>query len=276
MAHIVIVTHTFDDFRQRRYLLLDLIAYWRSDAHKVSVVEGLDDWPDADIAILHVDHSLVPDAYIQACSRYPKVINHRAIDIRKRMVSSNLVSQDDDWGGPVIVKTNLNHGGLPEMYYFQRMHKAGQAPGMSQAGMIFSKEPYSVLASKAEVNPVLWNQPGVVVEKFLPESDTRGYWNRVWYFFGQAERCMRVLREDPVRKVGDVLERQSVEVPAEIRAERERLGFDYGKFDFVVHEGRAVLLDASRTPLSLGQQAGAALAAQFAPLAKGIADWLDS
>lgn len=27
-----------------------------------------------------------------------------------------------------------------------------------------------------------------------------------------------------------------------------RLGFDYGKFDFVMHEGRAVLLDANKTP----------------------------
>jgi len=39
-----------------------------------------------------------------------------------------------------------------------------------------------------------------------------------------------------------------VAVPDELRAERSRLGFDYGKFDFVVHEGRAILLDANRTP----------------------------
>jgi hypothetical protein len=39
-----------------------------------------------------------------------------------------------------------------------------------------------------------------------------------------------------------------VPVPNELRIERKRLGFDYGKFDFVVHEGRVVLLDANRTP----------------------------
>ena len=37
-------------------------------------------------------------------------------------------------------------------------------------------------------------------------------------------------------------------VPEVLRAERERLGFDFGKFDFVVHEGEVVLLDANRTP----------------------------
>jgi hypothetical protein len=33
--------------------------------------------------------------------------------------------------------------------------------------------------------------------------------------------------------------------------ERARLGFDYGKFDFVIHEGQAVLLDANRTPTAV-------------------------
>jgi hypothetical protein len=39
-----------------------------------------------------------------------------------------------------------------------------------------------------------------------------------------------------------------VPVPDFLRAERERLGFDYGKFDFVIHDGQAVLLDANKTP----------------------------
>ena len=37
-------------------------------------------------------------------------------------------------------------------------------------------------------------------------------------------------------------------MPVEIAEERRRLGFDYGKFDFVVHGGRPILLDANRTP----------------------------
>lgn len=37
-------------------------------------------------------------------------------------------------------------------------------------------------------------------------------------------------------------------MPPELRAERERLDFDFGKFDFVVHEGEPLLLDANRTP----------------------------
>jgi hypothetical protein len=38
--------------------------------------------------------------------------------------------------------------------------------------------------------------------------------------------------------------------PISRRNERARLGFDFGKFDFVVHEGQSVLLDTNRTPSS--------------------------
>ena len=78
VAQIVITTHDFDDFGQRRNLLLDLVALWRADGHEIIVTAGLENWPDAGIAISHVDQTVVPDAYVQACKRYPKVINGRA------------------------------------------------------------------------------------------------------------------------------------------------------------------------------------------------------
>ena len=33
---------------------------------------------------------------------------------------------------------------------------------------------------------------------------------------------------------------------------RQELGFDYGKFDYVVHDGRPVLLDANKTTGAAG------------------------
>jgi hypothetical protein len=57
-------------------------------------------------------------------------------------------------------------------------------------------------------------------------------------------------------------------VPDEIRAERERMGFDYGKFDFVVNDGKAVLFDANRTPHA--PPPGPELAAANAELARGL------
>lgn len=45
-----------------------------------------------------------------------------------------------------------------------------------------------------------------------------------------------------------VLLSEFVEVPDTIKQRRNELAFDCGKFDFVIHEGKAVLLDANKTP----------------------------
>ena len=44
-------------------------------------------------------------------------------------------------------------------------------------------------------------------------------------------------------------------MPDEIRAERQRLGFDYGKFDFAIGPEGPVLYDANRTPGVLNARA---------------------
>jgi hypothetical protein len=67
----------------------------------------------------------------------------------------------------------------------------------------------------------------------------------------------------------DATERVSVPVPDELRAMRRALGFDYGKFDFVVNEGKAVLLDANRTPTAGGPLSDS-VRAHMSDLAEGV------
>lgn len=274
MAHIVILTHTFDDFHKRRYLLRDLLEHWKLLGHRVSVTEGLQDWPDADIAVLHLDLSLVPDAYVRACKKYPQVINGAALDIRKRLVSRLILKRDDDWDGPVIVKTNLNRGGVPEMRYFHMLKNAGLRSPISQEGMVFSQQPYAIHASKAEVNPSMWEHEGIVVERFLPERTTDGYAMRIWVFLGPASRCVRLFGTDPLIKSGGIVGRESVEIPDALHAERKRLGFDFGKFDFVMHQGQAMLLDANRTPFSPTLKDSPDMVRDNGRLALGLQPWL--
>ena len=100
MAHIAILTHTYDDFLNRPYLLHALAPHWIAAGHRVSVAEGSEPWPDADLAILHVDQSLVPAAYAQALGRYPSVINGRALDIRKKLVSTQQLRPTNGWRAP--------------------------------------------------------------------------------------------------------------------------------------------------------------------------------
>jgi len=273
-AHIVVVTHAFDGFRTGDYLLRTLAGYWADAGHQVSVAAGIDNLPPADIAILHVNLSVLPAAYIEACRRYPVVVNGAAVDIRKTRVSRQLVRPGDQWAGRVIVKTDLNHGGTPEMRLGELAQLHGRPCDLPAEEPVDWEEPYPVFRSAGEVPDDVWDNPGLVVERFLPEEDARGFWMRVWDFCGDRERCTRFLGGDPVVKRTGSLERHPCPVPEEIRAERRRLGFDYGKFDFVVHEGEPLLLDANRTPWAPPRPWTAELEASNADLARGIEAFL--
>jgi hypothetical protein len=112
-----------------------------------------------------------------------------------------------------------------------------------------------------------------VIEKLRPERDARGFYVRFWVFLGRAERCFRYLSPHPVVKAADVLERVPVPVPDANRARREELGLDYGKIDFVVHDGAPVLLDVNRTP-STSPTLNAAIEASNATHALGLQSFL--
>lgn len=268
MARIALITHVYDDFRGRGFLLRDLAATWLDAGHELSLVEGLGQWPDADVAIMHVDLSVVPAAYSEAAKRYPVVVNGAAVDVRKRLVSRNLVSQHDDWEGPVIVKTDLSYSGILEKLAAERFRTDGKPSDLPPGPVVSTTRPYPVLRSASEVPAEVWNDPGFVVERFLPEQDAHGYWLRAWVFFGDRERCTRYRGTHPVVKSATIVGREPAPVPDELRAERNRLGFDYGKFDFVVCDGRAILLDANRTPSAPPPNPG--IAASNAHLAGGI------
>lgn len=276
MARILVITCVGDQFAARSYLLRGLIPHWRRAQHEVLVVAGVGDWPDADVAILHVDLSRVPQAYVDALRRYPSVVNRAAVDIRKRKVSRNLVAPDDGWPGPVVVKTDLNCGGMPEYSALEASHLHGETCEIATTPVAFTDRPYPILRCAADVPPDAWNHPGVVVERFLPERDARGFAVRAWVFFGAHERCTRYVGIHPIVKSGNIVAREPAPVPDEIRAERERLGFDYGKFDFAIHEGRPVLFDANRTPGAPPAPVTPEFVASTAALAHGIDAWIES
>ena len=171
MANILIITHAHDRFRACDYIMRRFVRHWLAAGHRVSVVKGVGDWPDADIAFLHVDLSVVPDAYAEAAQRYPVVVNGAATDIRKRMVSRHLLRSGDAWNGPVIVKTDLNCGGWPELRIHERAIAARSTEGRLSSDLsILSTEAYPVLDSLRDVPDAVWNDRHLVVERFLPDA----------------------------------------------------------------------------------------------------------
>jgi hypothetical protein len=244
MARIVIIQHETEPPTLKGYSIAFLADAWRRSGHEVLVPAGGQSFPDADIAVLHVNLSVVPQRFVDLAKRYPIVINGRVLDIRKRAVSRNLLTQGDGWTGPVITKSDLNCKGLPERVIQAREQKLGRRTDEKPIRPLT----HAVFANAAAVPPRRWSSQRLVVEKFLPEREGDSYFLRTWLFFGDRGSCNRFEGRGPIVKGDDIVSHERVEVPEAIQAERERLGFDFGKFDFVVHDGEPILLDANKTP----------------------------
>ena len=245
MATIVILEHLLQKDIGLPYMAHALADMWRTGGHRVLVHHGTDDPPDGDVALLHVDLTVVPTVYRDVIARYPRVINGSLLDISKRQFSQLLVIRDDPWPGPVIVKTDANFGGKAEQLLRARAIRLG-LPCDIPVGPV--AHDYPVFRSIAEVPYLAWNTPGLVVEKFVPESAAEGYYIHHWTFLGTSERCARFRANAPIIKSENFVGREAAEVPATIRAWRDRLGVDYGKLDYLRMGDDYVLIDVNRTP----------------------------
>jgi hypothetical protein len=279
MPRIAILTQRRKDFPKRDYVLHAVSRLWERRGIEVAVLDGPDADGDADLAILHVNQTVVPPEYDRLISRFPRVLNARVRDISKRVVSCNLVRRGDDLAGPVIVKTDLNHGGVPESRIVNKMptpHRWWRA-GVDRLPWrrpLFEGINYPLFERSADVPRRVWSDRRLVVERFLPERDDGFYCVRIWMFLGAKERIRRFFSRDPVIKSTNIVHaEQLADVPDELRRLREAWGFDFGKFDFAMCDGRLVVYDLNRTP-SLGRLTGEAAVPLVDTLADGIGSYL--
>jgi hypothetical protein len=267
MARIVIVQHEIVQVGLANYSLMLLVNEWEQAGHEILHTRGIEDLPAGDVAVVHVDLSVVPPAYVEATRRYPRVVNGQTLDIRKRTVSRDVIAKGEDWSGTVIVKTDFNCGGLPEARTATAMEARGIDLGLSKRWL----SQYRLFKSLDEVPAETWDDPLLVVEKFLPEREGDRFYLRTWIFLGPQELCRRFSGTNPIVKGADYSQPEIVDVPMFLRAERERLGFDYGKFDFVIHDGAPILLDANKTP-GIPPPSRVEQRAAYSDLAPGL-DW---
>src|SRR4051812_28672204 len=87
---------------------------WRAAGFEVIDIFGVDKHVPADLVIVHVDVSVVPDRYLRFARQYPLVLNGRLRDIRKSAYSELRLMRTSEYTGRVIVKTNRNPGGRPD------------------------------------------------------------------------------------------------------------------------------------------------------------------
>ncbi|MHC4262568.1 MAG: hypothetical protein ACYSWX_08615 [Planctomycetota bacterium] len=241
---------------EAHYLVSPMGAMWSSWGCAVRHQFGVAQEADADIVIVHVDLSVVPDEYLEYALKFPCRVNVGLTDIRKSRISRNLVTLDDDFLGPVIVKTDLNHGGTPEVRLGIR---AARSPGLLDRvkGRLGLRNPllmngphdYCVYERKADVPRAVFDDPSLVVERFLGESATSGFLHRRYLFFGDVEINQSWSGRNAVNH-GDHAQEElpTGEVPEELRRLRAELKADFGKIDYAIVDGEAQAFDVNRTP----------------------------
>jgi hypothetical protein len=278
MRHIVILLHKYFTFDTLQYFLRYIADIWQENGFRVSVLHGPGPYVQADLAILHINLTVVPDDYLAFIRQYPLTINGRLTDISKRQISTSLLRRGDNYHGQVIVKTNYNCRGGSEYSLVKKgplLTKCAQSLRNRLPWSWRAKLPeYRIFDSISNVPHAVWHNPDLVVERFLPERHDSFYCLRTWFFLGDKETNSISYSNQPIIKAGNVIRRENLdEVPEELRQIRRNMGFDYGKFDYALIDGKTVLYDVNWTP-TFGGLPGEQALSSIRLLADGIRSYL--
>lgn len=236
-----------------------LARHWRAMGHQVTFQCGTRRFVPADLVFVHVDLSVVPAPYLALAARYPAGINHRVKDIRKSTISDQLVRRGDDWNGPVIAKSDLNYAGSPERALSVRGTLSRHALGRRATKLWdrFGPGPgpdpfrtwrdYQVYDHLDHIPEHLIGDSRVVIERFLPELEGGLYHLRFYQFLGDRWTCIRMASPNPLVKVNNSVSIERVKPHPIVETWRRRFQLDYGKLDYVIHDGQPILLDVNKT-----------------------------
>jgi hypothetical protein len=256
-----------------KYVVSVMAKLWAEDGLTVSA--GRKPAEGADLALLHLNKTRIKPGEVPKMLPGVRLLNDKVLDISKRAISTIMLGPESDWDGPVIIKTDLNHFGIPEGQAQRRSWKSKLRSRMAEVSWKLARQlpykTYPVVPGLRKVPGWVWEDRRLVVEKFLPERDGDFYCLRGWMFLGSQGYGWKLYATDPMVKTGTMVKHDYLEeVPENLAAFRAEHGYDFGKFDYVMHEGRAILLDANKTPGFNGDPASP----RIRRLANGIKDYL--
>jgi len=252
---IAIITNEYSSeiFGTNYYLGL-FAEVWRQQGILVHVTAGCNYIP-ADIAILHVDTTIVDDRYLELAARYPVAINGRVKDISKSRISRQLLERGDSYAGQVIVKTDANAGGAIEfgmgIESSNSIYNASDSERPWRKREFLDSYKYPVFDNIKDVPPGVWRNKKLIVEKFLPERLENGdYMHRCYLFFGKMEVATWFAAPVPVVKGSISTSRGlSDHIPKYLREIREDSDWGYARFDYTEVDGDVFLFDMNKTPV---------------------------
>lgn len=283
---IAIMLHERDHRgRRENYRIWPIAENWRRAGIDVKIVHGPEPCLEADILVPHIDCTVVPEAYWEVIQQHPRAINACLRDISKSTFSEHLLTADDYYSGPVIVKTNRNSGGFkdldfgqnrPQSLVDQLRKRLAWQPWMAtrSLGWTHTLKRYPTFEHLSQVPAAVWRNPYLIVEKFFtPDRDTNGeHVLYLWIVLGNASLGLTLHSPDPFVKNATARLGSFEQPPPEILAAQQRLGCDYAKIDYILHEGRPILLDLNRTPTLSNDAFTEHYYNQTKELANGIAD----
>lgn len=239
------------------YAIYGMAEHWISKGIEVRWIFGPQSKKiEADLLFMHINLTVIPESYINYAKQYSRVLNGKVTDIRKSTVCNHIVQQADNYAGPVIVKTDLNAAGRPEeraRSQFKRRISRWMSTldnKFSNANANFdinSQDEYRIYPTAQEVPTALFEDKRYVVQKMMAEQEGDTYFVRNYSFLGDRYSCSRLSSKEPIIHLRNTESVESIEVDPRIVEIRHELGFDYGKFDYVLHNGEVVLLDANKT-----------------------------
>lgn len=282
MYDVLVLSHSEDSVGpQSGFLINHMARLFTESGLAVGFQKGLSRSPRARTIINQVDLTVTPRPYIRLLERYPAAINGGLLDISKRLVCrGHLVTPGDGYRGPVIVKTGLNYGGKPEQRLRRRRGILGRTVARlfsSHVPTVLEPEQYLIHSTPDLVPAEVWTDPDLVVQRFYEDRDENGlYRNRHWYVFGDRSFHVMVASREPVIKGSNIVDRQFLEVstPPELETLRKDMGVDFGRFDYIMANGTAIVLDVNRTP-SINPRICALYGDQLRDLAQGIHTYLE-
>lgn len=204
-------------------------------------------------AFLHVDLTDVPDEFLAAAGRYRRCVNGDASTIRRTLYTRARLQPGDPYVGPVIVKTVLNSRGLPELRFENRSSVVARTGYMAKKLLIPGYKlrlcpEYEVFESLGSVPPRIWDDPRLMVERFLPGAMTLPIVKQRLDFFFEVELNSRVSYDSLLCDPETMREFEiDPNVPEAIRNLRTELKLDYGAIDYFMVDGEAIPIDANKT-----------------------------
>ncbi|MEQ9424149.1 MAG: hypothetical protein RJQ09_07025 [Cyclobacteriaceae bacterium] len=234
-------------FIQSDYVINHQVKWWNRK-YSIEIIRGLKHRPVVDLLINHVDLTIMPDEYLDFMSSYELVLNRNVVDISKKKISANLVSQNSDYEGKVLVKPDLNDLGFPEYEMKSRITRLVLKPIHYLTKSFDEKSQFKIYDSIGDVPDKYFSNSKYVVEKYLPEYKDGLYYLRSFRFFGDRCLCSTLGSKSQIIKGRNTVIRDDCTPPPEIFEYQKKFDFDFGKFDFTIYNGSVILLDANKTP----------------------------